>query len=82
MSKCLCWSLGHAEQLLFYVYAQKSLFLVELKMAKFFDILITRACDIRVHRAGSQLVWKSDKRWEPVKFVNSAKSSKISSVKC
>ena len=37
----------------FHVYAQKSLFVGENGNA-FFDIL-TRPCDIRVHRAGSQL---------------------------
>ena len=41
--KCLCWSLGHAEQLLF---SENIIFL---------DIHQTRSTDIRVHRAGSQL---------------------------
>ena len=38
----------------FRVYAQKSLFIGE-NVNFFFDILITRTTDIRVHRAGSQL---------------------------
>ena len=63
----------------FHVLAQKSLFKVE-NVNVFFDIngffwqnfmdsSNTLSCDIRVHRAGSQLknVWKSDKSWEPEK---------------
>ena len=45
----------------FHVYAQKSLFIGENGNVFFFD-LITCPCDIRVHRAGSQL--KSVHSWE------------------
>ena len=41
----------------FHVYAQKSVFICENCTGFFLTstILSTRACDIRVHRAGSQL---------------------------
>ena len=40
----------------FHVYAQKSLFIGEnVNVFNIYDLLLhTRACDIRVHRAGSQ----------------------------
>ena len=67
--KCLCWSLGHAEQRLFSCLGSK-VAVYSRKLQCFFDIL-TLSPDIRVHRAGSQLknVWTSDKSWEPGSFL-------------
>ena len=52
----LCWSLGHAEQVLFSCLGSKVTVYSRKLQWFFFDILIhTRSTDIRVHRAGSQL---------------------------
>ena len=60
-----CWDMLNI--FCFRVYAQMALFMGE--NGNFFD-LSTLTCDRTNHRAGPQLknVWKSDKRWEPVKF--------------
>ena len=60
MSKCLCWSLGHAEQLLFSCLGWK-LSVYRWKWQCFFldhhhsHSSHTRACEFGSHRAGSQL---------------------------
>ena len=56
----------------FHVYAQKSLYIGENARLFFYLLISTRACDIRVHRAGSQLKMSNvfDKSWEPAVTVS------------
>ena len=76
--KCLCWSLGHAEQRLFSclcskvaVYSRKlQSFFFDLI---FFDLSITLTCYIRVHRAGSQLT--KFRSWSIFAINNSSKKN-------
>ena len=59
--KCLCWSLGHAEQLLFSSLGSKVTIYCRKLQWLFFDIIIisssssTLSCEFTDHRAGSQL---------------------------
>ena len=55
--KCLCWSLGHAEQLLFSCLGSKVTLYSRKLQCFFWDIIssITLTCYWRVHRAGSKL---------------------------
>ena len=68
--KCLCWSLGHAEQLLFSSVCSKLTVYCWKLQCFFLDhilLIITLTCEFRCHRAGSQLlknVWTSDKSWD------------------